>query len=108
MVKPAATEQDKKKPVTLDTLSVEELPDDVPTPRSRMKNSSIDLPDYLLRELKIRAAHRDTSIRHVFLTSLKLEGFEIRDADTVVLGSWVVDEAGDRGPDLALGGVGGV
>lgn len=61
--------------------SITSLPDDVPTPRSRMKNYSIDLPDYVLRELKIRAAHRETSIRHVILTSLRNELFEIRDAD---------------------------
>jgi hypothetical protein len=58
-------------------------PDLVPTPRSQMKNLNIELPDYVWKELKIRAAHRGTTIKHVIMTSLKSEGFEIRQADMI-------------------------
>jgi hypothetical protein len=58
-------------------------PELIPTPRSQMKNLNIELPDYVWRELKIRAAHRGTTIKHVIMTSLKSEGFEIRQADMI-------------------------
>jgi hypothetical protein len=58
-------------------------PESIPTPRSQMKNLNIELPDYVWKELKIRAAHRGTTIKHVIMTSLKAEGFEIRQADMI-------------------------
>lgn len=58
-------------------------PELIPTPRSQMKNLNIELPDYVWKELKIRAAHRGTTIKHVIMTSLKSEGFEIRQADMI-------------------------
>lgn len=58
-------------------------PELIPTPRSQMKNLNIELPDYVWKELKIRAAHRGTTIKHVIMTSLKAEGFEIRQADMI-------------------------
>lgn len=48
-----------------------------------MKNFSIEIPDYVWKELKLRAAHRGTTIKHVILHSLKFEGFEIRNADMI-------------------------
>ena len=42
-----------------------------PTPRSPMKAVNLELPDYVWTELKIRAAHRQTSVRHVVMTALK-------------------------------------
>lgn len=58
-------------------------PELVPTPRSQMKNLNIELPDYVWRELKVRAAHRGTTIKHVIMTSLRAEGFDIRQADMI-------------------------
>lgn len=56
-------------------------PESIPTPRSEMKNLNIEIPAYVWTELKVRAAHRGTTIRHVIMTSLAAEGFEIRSAD---------------------------
>lgn len=58
-------------------------PDLIPTPRSRMKNLNMEIPDYVWTELKVRAAHRGTTIKHVIMTSLRAEGFEIRQADMI-------------------------
>lgn len=56
-------------------------PESSPTPRSKMKNLNIEIPAYVWTELKVRAAHCGTTIRHVIMTSLVSEGFEIRPAD---------------------------
>lgn len=58
-------------------------PETIPTPRNRMKNFSIEIPDYVWKELKVRAAHRGTTIKHVIMTSLRAEGFDIRNADMI-------------------------
>ena len=71
-----STVHDPKPPEPID-------PELIPTPRSQMKNLNIELPDYVWKELKIRAAHRGTTIKHVIMTSLKSEGFEIRQADMI-------------------------
>lgn len=68
-------------------------PETIPTPRSRMKNVNIEIPDYVWKELKIRAAHRSTTIKHVIMTSLQAEGFDIRNADMIE------DGRRDRGGD---------
>lgn len=53
------------------------------TPRSRMKTVNLELPDYVWTDLKIRAAHKQTSVRHIVMTALKSEGFTIADVDMV-------------------------
>ena len=53
------------------------------TPRSRMKTVNLELPDYVWTELKIRAAHKQTSVRHIVMTALKSEGFTIAEVDMV-------------------------
>ena len=58
-------------------------PDTTPMPRTQMQSVKIEIPDYLYTELRIRSAHRRTTIKHVIMHSLKLEGFEIRDADMI-------------------------
>lgn len=58
-------------------------PESIPTPRSQMKNVNIEIPDYVWKEMKVRAAHRGTTLKHVVMTSLKEVGFEIRDADMI-------------------------
>lgn len=58
-------------------------PATVPTPRTQMQSVKIEIPDYVYTELRVRAAHRRTTIKHVIMTSLRLEGFEIREADMI-------------------------
>lgn len=53
------------------------------TPRSRMKTLNVELPEYVWTELKIRAAQRQTSLRHVIMSALTLDGITITDADMV-------------------------
>lgn len=53
------------------------------TPRSRMKTINLELPDYVWTELKIRAARRQTSVRHIVMTLLRNDGIDINDADLV-------------------------
>lgn len=53
------------------------------TPRSRMKTVNLELPDYVWTELKIRSAHRQTSVRHIIMTALKGDGISIADVDMV-------------------------
>ncbi len=53
------------------------------TPRSRMKTVNLELPDYVWTELKIRAAHKQTSVRHIVMTALKSEGIAIAEVDMV-------------------------
>lgn len=58
-------------------------PESLPTPAAQMKNFSIEIPDYVWKELKVRAAHRGVTIKHVIMESLRREGFEIRKADMI-------------------------
>jgi hypothetical protein len=53
------------------------------TPRSRMKTVNLELPDYVWTDLKIRAAHAQTSVRHIVMAALRSHGVEIRDPDMV-------------------------
>ncbi len=53
------------------------------TPRADMKAVSVELPVYVWTELKIRAAHRQSSVRHVIMTALKADGITIEDADMI-------------------------
>lgn len=49
--------------------------------RSPAKNVNFQGPDYLWTALKIRAAEKQTSLRHVILTALRKDGFRIDDID---------------------------
>jgi hypothetical protein len=42
---------------------------------------STKVPDYVLRELKITAAQKGTTIRNLLLEALKKDGFKIKDED---------------------------
>jgi hypothetical protein len=53
------------------------------TPRSDMKSVNLELPGYLWTELKIRAAHRQSSVRHIIMTALEKDGFTIAEGDLV-------------------------
>jgi hypothetical protein len=54
-----------------------------PTPRARMKTLNLELPDYVWTELKIRAAQRQTSLRHVVMAALVGDGVSIADVDMI-------------------------
>lgn len=53
------------------------------TPRNRMKNVSLDLPDYAWTEVKIRAAQNQTSMRYIIMKALRADGITIKDVDMV-------------------------
>ena len=65
------------------TVVDDEAPTSAATPRSRMKTVNLELPDYVWTDLKIRAAHKQTSVRHIVMTALKGEGITIADIDMV-------------------------
>ncbi|HEV7276573.1 MAG TPA: hypothetical protein VGN80_09825 [Devosiaceae bacterium] len=56
---------------------------DQPTPRSRMKTLNLELPDYVWTELKIRAAQRQTSLRHVVMAALVKDDVTIAKQDMI-------------------------
>lgn len=53
------------------------------TPRSRMKGSNLELPDYLWTDLNIHAARIQTTVRHVTMAALKDAGFAINSDDMI-------------------------
>jgi len=53
------------------------------TPRARMKTLNVEVPDYAWIEIKMRAARQMTSVRHVIMTALKVDGIEISEADMI-------------------------
>jgi hypothetical protein len=53
------------------------------TPRNRWSRISVELPDYLIEELKIRAIRTKASLRHIVMKSLRTQNFRILDADMV-------------------------
>lgn len=69
--------------VTSDVEAASVSPASGATPRSLMKTVNLELPAYVWTELKIRAAHKQTSVRHIVMTALKAEGFTIADVDMV-------------------------
>ena len=54
-----------------------------PTPRAKMKTVNLELPDYVWTDLKIRAARKQTSLRHIVMAALKAAGVEIAEADMI-------------------------
>lgn len=55
-----------------------------PVPRSttaRRKPLSLEVPDYLATELKIRAARDSVTVRHLVLTALVDAGYDIKAVD---------------------------
>lgn len=82
-VKPIEGEQGGR-PDQADTSgSTPEQPESAATPRSRMKTVNLELPDYVWTDLKIRAAHRQTSVRHIIMCALRADGLSIAEADMV-------------------------
>jgi hypothetical protein len=56
---------------------------DAATPRSEMKSLNLELPGYVWTELKIRAAQRQTSLKHVVMSALLKDGVTIQDVDMI-------------------------
>jgi len=52
-------------------------------PRRPIKTLNVELPDYLWIELKTRAAKRMISVRHLIMTLLRDNGYEIYDDDMI-------------------------
>lgn len=48
-----------------------------------MKSFNLELPGYGWTELKIRAAQRQTSLKHVVLSALLKDGVTIADVDMI-------------------------
>ena len=70
-----------QKPAPVEEAAV--APESAATPRSRMKALSVELPDYVWTDLKIRAAHGQTSVRHVIMSALQAYGVSIAEADMI-------------------------
>lgn len=87
LAKPGSGEQGRSAPQAVATTVaavVSTVVDDAgATPRSEMKTVNLELPDYAWTELKIRAVHRQTSLRHVIMTALRADGITIADIDMV-------------------------
>lgn len=56
---------------------------DAATPRSEMKTLNLELPAYVWTELKIRAAQRQTSLKHVAMTAFLKDGITIYEVDMI-------------------------
>ena len=48
-----------------------------------MKSLNLELPAYVWTELKIRAAQRQTSLKHVVMSALVKDGVTILEADMI-------------------------
>jgi len=59
---------------------------DAPTPRTRMKAMNLELPDYVMQQLKERAIREDCSVRHIIMKGLAGEGIAIRAHDMITDG----------------------
>lgn len=82
MVKPVANGAGEGRPAVPPKPKAEPAPD-VATPRSEMKCLTLELPAYVWTELKIRAAQRQTSLKHVVMSALVKDGITIQDIDMI-------------------------
>jgi hypothetical protein len=53
------------------------------TPRTKWGRVTIELPDYLIEELKMRVVKNKSSLRHVIMKALRAQDFTILDADLI-------------------------
>lgn len=58
-------------------------PEPVARAPSKLKTVNLELPDYVWTELKIRAAHQQTSLKHVVMKALVVDGITIEARDMV-------------------------
>lgn len=66
---------------------------DAGTPRSEMKSLNLELPGYVWTELKIRAAQRQTSLKHVVMSALVKDKITIHKEDMIEDGRRLRGEA---------------
>lgn len=94
MVKPMATSSasSSSSPMTASmatrggegvTLQPDEVSPTVARPRGKLKGINLEVPDYVWTDLKIRAAHAQTSVRHIIMKALRANGIVIADDDMV-------------------------
>ena len=82
LVKPVANGAGEKQ-ITAASKPKTEKEADASTPRSELKSLNLELPAYVWTELKIRAAQRQTSLKHVVMTALVKDGVTIKEADMI-------------------------
>lgn len=82
IVKPVANGAGEGK-VAPKPQSTADVVTDTATPRSEMKSLNLELPAYVWTELKIRAAQRQTSLKHVVMSALLKDGVTIQDVDMI-------------------------
>lgn len=80
LVKPVANGEGEGRPPT---AAKADKAVDAGKPRDDMKSLNLELPSYVWTELKIRAAQRQTSLKHVVMTALVKDGITIHAADMV-------------------------
>mgnify|MGYP000915254231 CR=1 FL=1 len=61
----------------------DELAPAVPDVRTPLEKLTVEIPSYVMDAVKRAALDRRTTVRHVILTALKAEGFEVAEADLV-------------------------
>ncbi len=86
MVKPDKSEQGgmaAQPPEPLPRPKRAPSPAEEATPRSQMKTVNMELPLYVWTDLKIRATHKQTSVRHIVMAALKAAGVQIAEADMI-------------------------
>ena len=52
-----------------------------PTPRAKWGRVTVELPEYLIDDLKQRALKHRSSLRHIVMKALRTQNFRILDAD---------------------------
>lgn len=55
----------------------------VPTPFSKMKRLSLDLPEYVVDQLRERALKQKTTVRNVLMKAIRSNGIRIQDDDMI-------------------------
>jgi hypothetical protein len=54
-----------------------------PTPFSKMKRVSLDLPEYVVDQLRERALKQKTTVRNVLMKAIRSNGIRIQDDDMI-------------------------
>lgn len=84
LIKPVANGAGENKPAaTANAQPKAEVAAEAATPRSEMKTLNLELPAYVWTELKIRAAQRQTSLKHVVMSALLKDGVTIQEPDMI-------------------------
>lgn len=82
LVKPAQQPEQATRTAAASRPKAEADPE-AATPRTPMKTLNVELPDYLWTALKIRAAEKQTTVRHLIMTALRRDEFSIQESDMI-------------------------